>query len=166
MQAKDTGTAYEPYRTFASFLSGAPGPVVFVGIGNQDRGDDGAGPALIERIARSAFLTLNCGTVPENYLSKITALRAATIIIVDGADLGRLPGSWALLPAELARGGSLSTHTLSLGMMIDFIRAQYPAQIFVLCVQPASLAYGTALSETVRATLDQLAHIINETNAN
>ena len=84
--------------THYSLLTGVT--VVILGIGNRDRGDDGVGCIIAERLAalsgqHSAVSTqhapplltthyslltavLDCGTTPENYLSRVASLQPGT----------------------------------------------------------------------------------------
>ncbi len=68
---------------------------LILGIGNSMRGDDGVGPALIERLQGKVSATLiDGGEVPENYLGPIEAAGPEAVLIVDAADLKAAAGMW------------------------------------------------------------------------
>ena len=60
------------------------GRVCIVGVGNRLRGDDGAGPRLIDaRHPDASGVWLDAGVVPENYLEIIARANPDTVLIVD-----------------------------------------------------------------------------------
>jgi len=49
--------------------------LIFIGIGNKLRKDDGAGSIIISRLKRRGIKNvLDCGIVPENFIGKIKEL--------------------------------------------------------------------------------------------
>jgi hydrogenase maturation protease len=143
------------------FLAKARKPLVFAGVGNKELSDDGAGPALAGMISNPLFATLDCGNVPENFLEKIAALKAATIVIIDATDLRTTPGSYTLLPAHQIAHATISTHALSLGMMAHYLSTGGTSELYLLGVQPQTISEGACLSEPVGKTIGELATIIN-----
>jgi hydrogenase 3 maturation protease len=138
------------------------GTVCVVGIGNRLKGDDAAGPELIDRIAgRSRFHCLDTGVAPENYLEKIVRLEPDTILLVDAMDFGGGAGESRLFAADQITGGSLSSHALSLRMTCDYLQQRIAARIFILGIQPAQVRMHTPLSAVVRAAVEQLAAELN-----
>lgn len=127
------------------------------------KGDDGFGPAFIQNIeGRVRALCLDAGSAPENHVGKIVRSRPDTIVLVDAVHLGLAPGEYAVLGKEEILRSGFSTHDLSPRLLIDFIESQTAAKIYLLSVQPESLAMGEALSEPVRKTLDELSRQIQE----
>ncbi len=143
------------------FLAKARKPLIFAGVGNKELSDDGAGPALAGRILNPAFETVDCGTVPENFLEKIAALKAATIVIIDATDLRTTPGSYSILPAHQIAHAAISTHALSLGMMAQYLSSEGTSELYLLAVQPRTISEGACLSGPVEKTILELATIIN-----
>ena len=143
------------------FLITAKKPAIFVGVGNTGLSDDGAGPELADKIINSRFPSINCGSVPENYLEKITALNAATVILIDATDLKSSPGSYSIIPAHQIANISISTHALSLGMLAKYLRVSCGSELFLLAVQPENLEQGDSLSKRVKTTIEELASKIN-----
>jgi hydrogenase 3 maturation protease len=146
----------------ASFLKTARRSLIFAGVGNKDFSDDGAGPELAALITNREFISLNCGTVPENYIDKIVQLKAATIIIIDAADLKSPPGTFKLIPADQIANASISTHALSLGMLAQYLAMLGDADLFMLAIQPHTLKPGGKLSAPVKCAVLEIAAAINE----
>jgi hydrogenase 3 maturation protease len=144
------------------FLAAAQKPLIFAGVGNSALGDDGAGPELARLIKNPVFASIDCGFVPENYLEKLAALNAATIVIIDATDLRKSPGSYTLLPAHQIANVSVSTHSLSLKMMAQYLAPNGKPEIFLLAIKPATLEDGRGISIPVKKTIIMLASKINE----
>ena len=137
------------------------GRVVILGVGNPLRGDDGAGPYLIERLRGQIDSTLlNCEEVPENFLGKIAENQPDSVLIVDAIDFGLSPGSAALLEEDELERVALSTHHAPLQLFINCVKAETGARIFVLGIQPQSMEWGNRISNEVKETLGFLQDMI------
>ena len=134
------------------------GKIVFVGIGNPLRGDDAFGLRLIERIqGKVRAVCIEAGTAPESYTGKIVKEKPDTIVLVDAVHLNKPPGEYALLEkAEILKTG-FTTHDLSPDLMIEYLEGRTRADIYLLGVQPQTLAMGAEMSEPVKKSLDKLA---------
>jgi hydrogenase 3 maturation protease len=145
------------------FLLILKGKTVIVGIGNPLRGDDGFGPALIDRLqGKFDLVCIDAGTAPENYLGLILKEEPDTILFVDVAQLDLSPGQYQLLrPDEILKYG-FTTHDMSPRMLIEFLQNQTRAKIFMLGVQPQHLALGKPMSECVMQTLAEVERLIQE----
>ena len=134
------------------------GKVCVIGIGNRLKGDDAAGPELIDRITgRSRFHCLDTGVAPENYLEKIVRIKPDTILLVDAMDFGGESGACRLFSADQITGGGLSSHALSLRMTCDYLQQRISARVFVLGIQPARVNMNGPLSAAVGAAVEKLA---------
>jgi hydrogenase 3 maturation protease len=144
------------------------GKVVIAGVGNSLRGDDGAGPRLIERLdsntekrrPKTLFL-FNCREVPENYLGPISRVNPDTIVIIDSADFSLQPGEVKIIETGDIREGGLSTHNASLKLSLDFLKESTKADIFLLGIQPKSRKLGEGLSLPVEKALNNLEQIFH-----
>jgi len=138
-------------------------PCLLVGIGNILRGDDSFGPRVIHLLRNQTSLPLvDAGCAPENSLGPITRLAPRQIILIDAVTLDAPPGSlhW-IEPDELAPGG-ISTHALSLELMVNFIRQSTQAQVHILGVVPVRLGLGNSFSPQVARAAEQLVSIIKK----
>lgn len=138
---------------------------VIVGIGNPLRGDDGFGPALVQRLQGKVNLAcIDAGNAPENHLGRILKEEPDSVLLVDAADLGLDPGQYRILQPEDILKCGLTTHDMSSRMMIEFIQNQTPANIFMLAVQPENVSLGEPMSECLNKTLDEIELLILEEN--
>lgn len=134
---------------------------VVLGIGNPLRGDDGVGSQLALRLqGKVNALVVDAGEVPENYLGPIVAARPEAVVIVDAAELGAAPGTIAIIEADALDGASLSTHNASLSLFVKVLCAEIQPDVFLLGVQPASSAFGAAMSQPVERALGILEELL------
>jgi hydrogenase 3 maturation protease len=139
------------------------GNVLLIGIGNTLRGDDNAGPALIESLEGKVKAgLLNAGEVPESYFNRILDAQADTIAVIDAADFGAAPGDVAILETEDIAGRSVSTHQMPLSLFFRFIKKYSRADIFALGIQPAHIAFGEPMSPEVATSVRALAELLGE----
>lgn len=139
------------------------GKAVIVGIGNPLRGDDGFGPALIERLqGRIGATCIDAGSAPENYAGRIVKEQPDTILLVDVAHLDLAPGQYRILrPAEILQCG-ITTHDMSCRMLIEFLDSQTRADIFMLGIQPQAMSLGEGMSKRLTEALDEIENLIRE----
>jgi hydrogenase maturation protease len=138
-----------------------------IGIGRRTGGDDGAGPAVIERLRNareSADYDLH--EIPEPSALIPLLEEAERVIIVDAALGAGAPGTVRVVcPEELDACpiSSVSTHGMSVGQAIAFARVLAPEKvcprIFIVAIaaeKPAGVVFG--LSAEVAAAIDEAAH--------
>ena len=142
------------------------GNVLILGVGNPLRGDDGAGPHLIEQLnGKIDAALLDCGEVPENFLGKIVELRPDTILIIETVHLGAPPGAAAIIDADdfdRSATGLLpsGTHHASLWLSMNYLKIECGAEVFVLGIQPQKTEFGIGISNEVKKTLSILKDIL------
>jgi hydrogenase maturation protease len=129
---------------------------VVLGVGNADRGDDAAGPA----VARNLRSLLPPGIQIMEHGGEATALirqmdGAERVFLIDACVSGRRPGtvhrfdvSAAPVPA-VALG--LSSHGFGVAAAVELARAlgQLPRQCIIYTIEAASFEIGAPLSPTV-----------------
>lgn len=137
------------------------GKVVIVGVGNTLRGDDGFGPALIERLkGKTKAACVDAGSAPENYAGKILKENPDTILIVDALHLGLTPGEYEILKKDDILNCGLSTHDISPHMFIKYLEHETSASIYVVGVQPKSLSFGEKISDRLQQALEEIVESI------
>lgn len=146
--------------TFEDILKGK---VVIVGIGNTLRGDDGCGPALIERLqGKINAVCIDAGTAPENYTGKIIKEKPETILIVDAVHLGLTPGKYDILKGRDILKSGFTTHDMSPNMFIDYLSKETGAQVYMLGVQPKAVSFGDNMSRNMEEALKEIEKLIKE----
>jgi len=131
-----------------------------VGIGNLMKADDGAGmvttAALKERLAVfSEIRTYETGTTPENYLAEIVSFKPEVIYLVDAADFDGEAGDFKLFPADEITSQGFSTHAIAISLVVQFLKLQTKAEIFLLAIQPEEISVREGLSARVKAGTDE-----------
>lgn len=142
------------------------GKVVYMGIGNILRGDDGTGPELVARLSEKGLCTVDAGTVPENHIRSVTRFDPDTVIIVDAVHLDREPGAVELLDRNDIKGGTgFTTHSLSPVLVMERLEEETGAGVFLLAIQPGSIEFGAPLSPAVAYMLETLTDLLSVTTS-
>ncbi len=136
--------------------------VLVLGLGNRLRGDDAAGPLLIDRLAAAGCRArlVDGGTIGLQLLPEVQD--AAALVAVDAANLGRPPGSVAVFEGaamDRALGGRKSSaHEVALADLVAAaaLAGGLPVHRALVAVQPARCDWGLEPSEAVGAAMPQL----------
>ena len=146
----------------ARWLRGAA-DVVILGIGNSLRRDDFVGMAVVRRLGRarlSRVHIIETGEVPESYLGVVENIHPTHVLIVDAAEMDAPVGSVKLASPEKIAGLSLSTHTLPLSVVSDYLASMTKAKIALLGIQPKVIDFGEGLSRELRDIVEPLSQSI------
>lgn len=122
---------------------------LLVGVGNELRGDDAIGPRVARRLKEAGGPALEAGPAPENLTGPIKRFAPDVLILCDAADIGQEPGSVRLLGGEDLAIGGTSTHDASLRMLLEYLQAHNPMEVWLLAIQPGSRALGADLTPAV-----------------
>ena len=165
--ADDNQFTQEFIRAIDDFLKDAT-KLAILGVGNEDNGDDAVGLYILT-ILQEANLpdwvtNFYCEKVPEHFLGKFRKLEPDRIIILDAADMKEIPGAIAIFPKEAVSSGfHLSTHTLSLTMLEEFLKPVVPDLITLYVgVQPKDLYFDTPLSKECKVAAEEFAELLIE----
>lgn len=133
--------------------------ILFVGIGNPLRNDDGIGVYVSTRIRETeAVKAITVEVSIENYIGKINSVNHDKLVMIDCADLGEPPGSYRLLPVSKVKDNTFNTHNISLGRVSEFFRNE----VLVLAIQPENIDFGENLSYLVRKAGNEIIELINK----
>jgi len=131
--------------------------ILFVGIGNVLKKDDGVGVYVTRHVNNgSRIQSLTVEVSIENYIGKINSLKPDLLVLVDCMDLQRPPGAWDFMAASRIRGCTTNTHNLSL----DRVSELFDPPTYILGIQPMDITLGEGLSEPVLATARMLTSVI------
>ncbi len=139
--------------------------LVIMGIGNDICGDDGIGPYIVENIKHlesSNVSILNATTVPENFTGKIRKIDPTHIIIVDAVIMNEGPGKIKIVKKEEVAGVSISTHSMSLSYLVNYLELEKPYNILFIGIEPESMELGQGLSPLVKYSSDEIINIFTE----
>lgn len=139
-------------------ISGRDKKILFVGIGNVLKSDDGTGVYITDRIKNSdRILSLSVEVSIENYIGKINSLKPDTVILVDCVDMNSRPGTCRILDPGMIQDLTFNTHNISLKKLSDFFKMP----VFVLGIQPENIEFGENISYIVKKVADQIIKMIN-----
>jgi hydrogenase maturation protease len=141
-----------------------PRNVVVIGVGNELRGDDGAGLEAARRVRESELPASVTVHLHEGEAVGLLELwdGADAAVLVDTVRSGAPPGTIHRLDASHAPVPSLvrrsSSHTISIAEAIELARVlgTLPPGILVYGVEGRQFETGTELSDEVAEALDRL----------
>jgi hydrogenase 3 maturation protease len=160
-------------------LNARPGlRVAILGVGNELRGDDGAGVIVARRLLRrfgalrtlggghlesGHVLILNGGCAPENVTGVLRHFGPHVLLVIDAAEMNHAPGTVRLFRLGVNRvagaGGklpALSTHSLPMSALARYCQSQFGGEWWALCVQPAQNGLDEPLSPVVRRAVNRM----------
>ena len=128
---------------------------VVCGVGNRLRGDDAAGPVVVDELRKKLgdseeLLFVDCGSAPENFLDKVVGFGARRVIVVDAVAMGAEPGAVEVVDVSRIRGFLHSTHQLPLSLFIRYLEKDAGCEVVFVGVQPESVGFGSELSDACR----------------
>ncbi|NLE35036.1 MAG: hydrogenase maturation protease [Bacteroidales bacterium] len=133
--------------------------ILFVGIGNLLRQDDGAGVYISTRIMETENIkVITAEASIENYIGKINSIEHDLLVLMDCADMNSPPGTWDIIPPEHVSDLTFNTHNISLKKLSGFFKKE----VLVLAIQPETVAFGENLSYIVLEACGQIIELINK----
>lgn len=129
------------------------------GVGNVLLGDDAAGCRVVELLSVAGMEgAIDCGTTPENYIATLRKNSPCTLLIVDAAEMGLLPGECRLMSLSEMEAVADTSHGIPLSMLLEPFRREM--EIVALGIQPESLQLGAPLSALVNNATHCVAEMI------
>ncbi|MBW6496838.1 MAG: hydrogenase maturation protease [Bacteroidales bacterium] len=132
--------------------------IVFAGIGNVLRSDDGVGPFIAREIrSRNNRVVIIPETGVERYISAINREKPDVLIFIDCVNFEKEPGYWQAIPVEKVIDSTCHSHNISLNKLSEF----FDSEIWVIGVQPSDLRVGEQISEPVAWSANEIISLIN-----
>ena len=143
------------------------GRICVVGVGNRYRSDDAAGPRVID-LCRSekSGVWIDAGVAPENFLERIARTNPDVVLIVDAVDFGGTPGECQIMDINIMEMVVISTHSLSLRMLGDYLAIRTDARVSVLAIQPEVIDMGEGLSDPVARSVHAMSVLLSDLLSN
>lgn len=133
--------------------------VLFVGIGNILKSDDGIGVYISRRIKnRGSVSSLSVEVSIENYIGKINSLNPDILVLIDCVDMKAGAGTYKLLTPDQTRDDTFNTHNISLRRLSEF----FMMPVYVLGIQPEKIDFGENLSYLVKNVAERIVKQINK----
>jgi hydrogenase 3 maturation protease len=132
--------------------------ILFVGIGNLLKRDDGVGVYISKKIKnREGISALTVEVSIENYIGKINSLNPDYLVLIDCTDTKSKAGTYRLLDVSQVQDLTFNTHNISLKRLKEF----FTMPVFILGIQPEKIDFGENLSYLVKENADSIVKLIN-----
>ncbi|MDH4270837.1 MAG: nickel-dependent hydrogenase large subunit [Candidatus Aminicenantes bacterium] len=129
------------------------GPV-FVGVGQKDRSDDGAGLELASRMkelgVKDVYLEAE---IEEDHI--LEGLAGRPLVFIDAININERPGKIVMLPLQQLFWNAVLSHRL-LPSLTNRLACDQVKNAYVLGIQPESIVEGGQLSKPVRLALRKI----------
>jgi hydrogenase maturation protease len=143
----------------AELLTGKDRKILFVGIGNLLRQDDGIGVYISTRLKEIDNIKVITAEVSiENYIGKINSTEHDTLVLIDCVDMKKKPGTCELIHPDRVLDMTFNTHNISLKRLSEFFRNE----ILILAIQPEKIGFGENLSYIVRDAGNRIIELVNK----
>ena len=127
---------------------------VFVGVGREDRSDDGAGLELASRMKELGIKNVYLeGEVEEGQIFE--GLAGRPLVLIDALNMNGHPGKIAMLPLQQLFWNSVLSHRL-LPSLTNRLSNEKIKNAYVLGIQPESIVAGGPLSRPVLSALEEI----------
>ena len=142
---------------YSELASKLEGDVLVVGVGDEDHGDDGAGPRITRLLADAGVQgVIQSGASPEVDTWKMREAKPDTLLFIDAVDFGGEPGNLALLEPEELRSDGFDTHRAPLKLTMEYLERELDCHCLVLAVQPKDVRQGAPMCEEVTSAVEYL----------
>lgn len=135
------------------------GHILYAGVGNILRGDDGIGCYIADGITSSS---INAGENSEAIYFEALNIKPEKVIIFDAYDFSGAVGEWRFVKPEQLEDSTVSTHKMPLNLVCQLIKEDVGADIYLIGIQPESLEPGSKLTDTVKNEADKIVSAINK----
>lgn len=145
-------------RDLQNLLDQPPGKILFAGVGNVLKRDDGVGVYIAQKIRQGngiGGLAVEMGI--ENHIGKINKLAPDVLVIIDACDFGREPGFVGLARASDMMEMTTGTHNISLAKLSEL----FNMPVYILGIQPADISFGEGMDVKVKETAKRITGMIN-----
>lgn len=132
--------------------------ILFVGIGNLLKKDDGVGVYISSGIKnKSNIETLTVEVSLENYIGKINRIDPDILVLIDCVEMGSAPGTYKLMSVSKIDDLTFNTHNISLKRISEF----FTMPVYLLGIQPEKIEFGENMSYLVKEEAEKIINIIN-----
>ena len=136
------------------------------------RGDDGLGPLLSQQLYNKLVkitdkntdnvYLLNTESTPENHTIEIRNLKPSHIIIIDAVEFEAKPGEMLIIQKEQIDTFNISTHSMPISFIINYIEETIGSKILTIGIQPKQMEIINTISDEVKESVEELTNMIVE----
>jgi hydrogenase 3 maturation protease len=146
-----------------TLLSQKDKKILFAGIGNLLRSDDGVGVYISSKIkSRHSISSVSVEVSIENYIGKINSLNPDLLVLIDCLDMNAAPGTYKLIELNQIEDLTFNTHNISLKRLQEF----FDMPVLLLGIQPENIDFGENLSYLVMNVANNIINQINKKEVN
>ncbi len=134
-----------------------------MGIGNEMRGDDMAGIAVIRGLVEvfspttpPNLLLVEAAHAPENHTGPIRKFSPDLVVLIDMAQMDEEPGTIRWLSWQETTGISASTHTMPPYMLARYLTAVTTTEVALIGIQPIHTNLGEPMSEIMETAVNEV----------
>jgi hydrogenase 3 maturation protease len=123
-----------------------------VGIGDELSSSDRLGMTAAWEIDRQKIPGVQvflAGTVPENITGTLRRYGPDHVLFLDAAEMGKRPGTLAIIAPGQVRARFFSTHALPLPVVMQYIEREIGAPVTLLGIQPGNDRNNTIDGDTL-----------------
>jgi hydrogenase 3 maturation protease len=138
--------------------------IVVLGVGNPAKGDDAAGILCAQELKKlmggkacSRLTILRGYETPENTTGEIRKFHPNFVLILDAARGQYKPGTVFLVEKDDIEDDGVSTHRISLALLVSYLEETIGCKVIVLGIQPLNLGLAEKVSETAKKSATALA---------
>ncbi len=146
------------FTDFKKALNKPARQIVFVGLGNETRGDDAAGllfcRELKNRMDFHASHFIEAKTNPENHLERILELHPELVVFIDAADVGKEPGDMGWIDRDDLDTARISTHAFNITMVEQYLKAHQTMEVRYFGIRPERKTVGHPVSDKVKHKIE------------
>ena len=145
--------------------------IAIVGVGNEFRYDDIAGLQVVRNLKKisknlksklDVFL-VEGETAPHAFINEIYEWSPTHLILLDAADLKKSPGTIEFILKEEMHFYSISSHSMSKNLLLDFLYASLlELEIIIIGIQAENIFYEKGISKTVKIAVDKLTEVFTK----
>ncbi len=137
--------------------------VYVLGIGNRDRGDDGAGIAVAEKLQKTfpSYSYSEHDGLEGIVLDLSESDEEAFVVFVDAADLKDEPGTIRIVPMERIRATEITTHRVTVALLAALLQKAKKGSA-VVCIQPDSIEFQADITSPIKAAVDCVASVLSD----
>lgn len=135
---------------------------LFLGLGNEIKGDDGVGVFIAKKIKKD-YETIIGEKNPEKHLKKIKEERPDLLFIIDSVNNNSSPGSVVFSEAKKIKKRSMSSHRMPIPVLVKILKDEIPnLKVYLIGIQPKNIEIKEKLSDEVKETAETIVNLLRD----
>lgn len=116
------------------------------------KGDDALGTFMARNLHNLSpkIVSIDGGVVPENFTGAIKKENPSHILLLDAVDMKKAPGFVRIVHKEEIPNYSISTHSMPISFLINYLEIGTGAKIALIGIQPQSMELGQEMTREVK----------------